>query len=334
MQTIQNPIQTASSPLISFIITTYDLPSEMLRDCLDSILALSLDKDEREIVLIDDGSKVSPFGDLGDFADDILFIRQKNCGLSQARNRGIQCSNGTYLQFVDGDDMLNTQVYDFCIGLLRHHSPDIVTFHLTDKRDVQVPNGHEELMTGSEYMRHHNLRASACGYIFKKALLLNHRFTPDILHEDEEFTPLLFLRADRLIATEARAYYYRQRPSSIMHQNDEQWINRRLTDMRNVLFRLHDRCATLPQEEREALQRRVHQLTMDYLYNVITLTHSCDRLEEVLPPLHERGLFPLPDKNYTTKYIMFRKMVNSSRGRKLLCRMLKGTSPNPSQGGE
>lgn len=323
MQATQTKTHTASEPLISFVITTYDLPSNMLRSCIDSILALSLNKGEREIVLIDDGSKKSPLTDLADYREDILYIRQRNSGLSQARNRGIQCSSGIYLQFVDGDDMLNVQAYNYCLDLLRQHSPDIVTFHLTDKRDVQVPNSHEGPMTGSEYMRHHNLRASACGYLFKKALLLNHRFTPDILHEDEEFTPLLFLRADRLIATDARAYYYRERPSSIMHQNDEQWISRRLSDMRDVLFRLQDRCATLPQEEREGLQRRVHQLTMDYLYNIITLTHSNDQLEDALPLLHERGLFPLPDKNYTAKYAMFRKMVNSSRGRKLLCRMIR-----------
>lgn len=318
MQITPSKKPTTPEPLISFIITSYNLPISMLNECLDSILALSLSKGEREIVFIDDGSAESPLGELSNYTDDIIYIRQSNSGLSEARNRGIQYSSGTYLQFVDGDDMLNPTAYDYCLALLRGHNPDIVTFHLTEKRHSQKTPVNEGPMTGSEYMRHHNLRASACGYIFRKALLLGHRFTPGILHEDEEFTPLLFLRADRLFTTDAQAYYYRHRSSSIMHNKDEEWITKRLDDTLGVLFRLNDRSATLPQAERDALLRRVHQLTMDYLYNVITLTHSEERLDEALSKLRERGLFPLPAKDYTIKYAMFRRMVNNRQGRKLL----------------
>lgn len=290
----------------------------MLRECLNSILALSLNKSEREIVFIDDGSATSPLNELSSYADDIIYIRQSNSGLSEARNRGIQYSSGTYLQFVDGDDKLNPTAYDYCLSLLRSHDPDIVTFHLTENLHSQKTPICNGPMTGSEYMRHHNLRASACGYIFRRTLLLGQRFTPGILHEDEEFTPLLFLRADRLFSTDAQAYYYRPRGSSIMHKKDEQWVTKRLDDTLGVLFRLNERSATLPQAEREALQRRVHQLTMDYLYNVITLTHSKTLLEEALDKLHSQGLFPLPAKNYTMKYALFRRMVNSRNGRRLL----------------
>ena len=49
-----------AQPLVSFIIAYYDLPVQMLGACIDSILALSLPSEEREIIVIDDGSKVSP----------------------------------------------------------------------------------------------------------------------------------------------------------------------------------------------------------------------------------------------------------------------------------
>ena len=45
-------------PLISFILTYYNLPVEMLIECIESILALSLQADEREIIVVDDGSKI------------------------------------------------------------------------------------------------------------------------------------------------------------------------------------------------------------------------------------------------------------------------------------
>ena len=35
---------------ISFIIPYYNVPTDMLRECIESILALSLQADEREII--------------------------------------------------------------------------------------------------------------------------------------------------------------------------------------------------------------------------------------------------------------------------------------------
>ena len=58
-------------PLVSFIITYYNLSPLLLHECIDSILALSLKKEEREIIVIDDGSRVAPVDELKDIlADD------------------------------------------------------------------------------------------------------------------------------------------------------------------------------------------------------------------------------------------------------------------------
>lgn len=42
--------------LVSFIITTYNLPPDRLEECIGSIMKLSLNPKEREIILVDDGS--------------------------------------------------------------------------------------------------------------------------------------------------------------------------------------------------------------------------------------------------------------------------------------
>ena len=47
-------------PLISFIITYYNLPPAMLRECMGSIAGLNLNRHEREIILVDDGSAANP----------------------------------------------------------------------------------------------------------------------------------------------------------------------------------------------------------------------------------------------------------------------------------
>ena len=323
MQTSQPTPSIGKTPLVTFIVTYYNLQPQLLDECLDSILALSLNKDEREIIVVDDGSTQSPLEAIQSKLDDITYIRQRNSGLSAARNLGIEASRGSYLQFVDGDDKLNSVVYEHCLDLVRYKDPDIVLFHLTDKEEREVPLSYEGPMEGAEFMRHNNLRASACGYIFKKKTLVNLRFTSGILHEDEEFTPQLFLRAEKVYATKARAYYYRKRTHSITQEDNKKWVLQRLSDTRGVLYRLAEMSDTLPAAEREAMQRRIDQLTMDYLYNVITLTHNVRFLEKCVNELTQKGLFPLPDKDYTQKYKWFRRITSSRQGRRLLCMLLK-----------
>ena len=97
-------LHSISAPLISFIVTYYNIPIDMLRECIESIVNLSLTYEEREIILIDDGSDVVPLDELIDYRDQIIYLRHKNMGLSDARNKGIDICKGKYIQFVDADD--------------------------------------------------------------------------------------------------------------------------------------------------------------------------------------------------------------------------------------
>ena len=171
-------------------------------------------------------------------------------------------------------------------------------------------------------MHNNNLRASACGYIFKKNLLVNLRFTKGILHEDEEFTPQLIIRADKVYNTKVQAYFYRKRKESITHNKDKRWKLKRLQDTEQVIKSLQDKADLMPAKDRVAMLRRVAQLTMDYIYNIIILTRDEQYLNHVLLRLEKRGLFPLPKKNYTRKYKLFSIMINSKAGRKILIHTL------------
>lgn len=306
------------NPLVSFIVTAYNLPTELLEECLRSILQLSLNPKEREIILIDDGSDSCPLTHLSKIQDDILYVRQNNMGPSMARNRGIQIAMGKYIQFVDGDDCLLRAPYEHCLDIVRYHNPDIVYFEETTKPKVEIPFSYSEPISGRSFLHNNNLRVSECSYIFKRSLLQNLRFTPGILHEDEEFTPLLFLRAESIIVTPSKAYFYRVRKGSIVHSTDKRHNLRRLSDTEKVIFHLQEIASTMPEGDRIALNRRIAQLTMDYLYNIIVITNNPRRLEKTIGRLHEKGLFPLPDKNYTRKYNMFRKAINSHLGRRML----------------
>jgi len=312
------------TPLVSFIITYYDLPATMLRECIDSIRALSLRPYEREIIVVDDGSSMSPLTQLSDCLDDIVYVRQRNGGLSAARNMGIRTAAGQYLQFVDGDDLLLANAYEHCLDLVRYEQPDMVLFSLTAKNDEKTVAVYDDStkMSGTEFMRRQNIRGSACGYLFKRTALSELRFTTGILHEDEEFTPLLLLRADTVMSTNAQAYLYRQRPHSITTDTNIRHRLKRLNDAQQILFRLTRTADTLPTEGRLALRRRVHQLTMDYIYNVILLTRSRHYLNRKLEELKRKSIYPLPEREYTRKYNWFRRMANSSIGLSILMRVI------------
>ena len=295
----------------------------MLCECIDSILALSLRPFEREIIIVDDGSNVSPMNGLMQYGDEIIYIRQKNSGLSVARNNGIEMARGEYLQFVDSDDHLIQVPYEHCLDLIRLNvGIDMVMFDFTSTATKETSYKDSEVITGSEYMLKNNIHATAWGYLFKRATLSELRFTPGIWHEDEEFTPQLLIRAEHVCTTDAKAYYYYKHKGSITTHNDDESKTKRFNDIRGVLDRLQYLCDRVPQSDRVALQRRVAQLTMDYIYQVIIQQRSQKALNACINELNSKGLFPLPDRDYSQKYIWFRKMTNSRLGRTILLNTL------------
>ena len=308
--------------IVSFILTYYNQPVKMIRECLDSILALSLRPYEREIIIIDDGSQESPMNELMKYGDDITYIRQKNKGLSEARNLGIRMASGAYLQFIDADDMLNQAAYEHGLDLVRYYQPEMVVFDFCNKPTHGSTFEDSEPMTGTELMKNHNIHGSACGYIFSRSILGSLRFTPSIYHEDEEFTPQLLLHANRILRTNAQAYVYRKHKGTITSKKDKRSKIKRFNDKHYVITSLQQLSQSLPYNEQEAMQRRVAQLTMDYIYNVIVQTRSRHYLDRKLSILRREGLFPLPDKAYTTKYKWFRRLTNSNFGLNLLVRVL------------
>lgn len=281
---------------ISFIIAYHNEPLTMLRECLSSICSLNdVDKD---IIVIDDGSLVSPVDCVMSIDDGIRFVRQDNQGLSAARNHGIDCATGDYIQFVDADDKLTPQYADV-IKTLEHHCPDVLQFRFIREDSISSKSLRITFDgTGRQRLCEYNLRAAACAYVFRRDILQGVRFVKGIYHEDELFTPLLFLNAERIIDTDAQAYYYRQREESITTTRSNSKIQKRLDDTVYVIKALRD-------VHDEALARRIAQLTMDYMYNVVKLTgnftdfkHRCNRLREL-------SLLPLPVKCYSVKYMLF-----------------------------
>lgn len=308
---------------VSFIIPAYNLPIDLLRECILSILALSLSAEERQIIVVDDGSEYSPILELLDLANDILYIRQANGGLSKARNMGLKVATGDYIQFVDGDDRLLQNPYEHCLDIIRFQDPDVVLFSSTSIGMGKNSFSAEGPFSGVEWMHNHNLQGSACTCVFKKSVLGGLRFSENLLHEDEEFVPLLMLKAERVFQSNSVAYFYRKRTDSIINKVDSSHRQQLLDDMEKVIYRLQDVSGRLNHSEKQALERRIAQLTMDYLYNVMRDTHDKEMVHAAMVRLEKRGLYPLPQKAYTKKYMLFRALMQSALGRNILIRLVR-----------
>ena len=323
-QQTHTQIQKAQ-PLVTFIVTYYNLPIPMLCECINSILALSLSADEREIIVFDDGSESSPMNGLMQYGTDIIYVRQQHQGVSVARNNALYMAHGQYIQFVDGDDYLIKEPYECCLNLIRNNlDVEVIIFDFTqDASDTTITHRDIIKTSGTEYMNSHNLQGAIWCKLFRQSVRGQLEFTPNIRYgEDEEFTPQLLIRAEVVYATPFKAYYYRKHQASVIQQKDGSSKERRLDDNLQVIRHLHYLADRMPNNDRLALNRRVAQLTMDYLYNTIMLHQSLSTLNAAIDTLRQDGLFPLPDRDYTAKYTWFRRLSNSSIGRILLLHSL------------
>lgn len=89
---------------ISVIIPTYNR-YETLKRALRSVFAQTYQPSE--VIVIDDGSNDETYKIIDDFPS-IIYYRQKNAGVSAARNQGIKISRYEWIAFLDSDDEYQT----------------------------------------------------------------------------------------------------------------------------------------------------------------------------------------------------------------------------------
>ena len=314
-----------TKPLISFIITTYNLSAHYLLRCIDSVFSSSLNQDEFEIVLVDDGSKIKILPELKQYQNLIRYIYQDNKGASGARNTGIDHAKGEYIQFIDGDDYLLTKPYNYCIDILKQEEPQLLLFKYTKNKEHEGSYKRSKSTTGADYMFHNNLQLSVDTSILKRNILDGLRFSCGRLNEDEEFMPLLLLRAKNFIAIDANAYFYETRQESCSNNIGITILKKRLEDTKNILLHFNKLIPTLSNKERLALERRTAQLTMDYIYNTIKYLNDYNELVHRINELRKYHLFPLKNRYYTTKYYLFRALTLSTLGYKILFKLIVKT---------
>ena len=101
---------------ISVIVPVYNI-KDYVEVCLQSIINQTYTN--LEIILVNDGSTDGSLFVCEKYQrldDRIIIVNQENQGLVAARKSGLKIATGEYTSFVDGDDYIEHDYYDYLIG--------------------------------------------------------------------------------------------------------------------------------------------------------------------------------------------------------------------------
>jgi len=91
-----------AQPLVSIIIPAYNCHA-YIGEALNSVL--NQDYPHKQIIVVNDGSTDATMQVLQAFGDRIDIVDQHNQGPAAARNTGLDKARGSYVSFLDGDDI-------------------------------------------------------------------------------------------------------------------------------------------------------------------------------------------------------------------------------------
>jgi glycosyltransferase involved in cell wall biosynthesis len=94
-------------PTVSVLIPAYNCAT-YIGNTLESVLGQTWP--QLEVVVVDDGSEDATATEAGRFTPaGVRLIRQRNSGAAAARNTAFRNSTGTYIQFLDADDLIDPE---------------------------------------------------------------------------------------------------------------------------------------------------------------------------------------------------------------------------------
>ena len=207
-------------PEISVIIPVYKAES-YLADCIDSVLAQTFS--DFELILVDDGSPDGCADICREYEKKdgrIRFLRQENQGQAAARNHAMTIARGTWICFVDSDDVIHHQYLQILYeGAMQWQVPVSMCRYVEGS---SMPEGFqdpcraeftllsmEEVPLTELYDREEYPGWVACTKLVRRDIVEDYPFTEGRVFEDNEAVSRWICRAGSLASTESQLYYYR-----------------------------------------------------------------------------------------------------------------------------
>lgn len=209
--------------MISIIVPVYNV-EPFLHQCIDSILCQT--HQDIEVLLIDDGSSDK----CGEICDEyarvdrrIRVFHTENRGLSVARNLGLQNARGKYLGFVDSDDWIEPDMYEFLLERLEGANADISVCEVWQeyKEGQQIFNNVQNIIySGIDAIPpliNGRLYNSVWNKLYRRRIWENIGFPEDRNYEDVATLYKVVLNARSVTCGNKLLYHYRKRTKSVSH---------------------------------------------------------------------------------------------------------------------
>ena len=226
-------------PEISVIVPVYNC-EKYLEKCINSILSQTFD--DLELILINDGSSDNSGKICDEFKEKdsrVKIVHQKNMGVSVARNVGLDVSEGKYIGFIDGDDYIESDMYEFLYNNIKKNEAEVaicgianifmknngsekLTRQTSNFSGVKVLNGEKAF---SESLKSKIFSVNPVNKLFDKKLFKGEHFPEGKISEDAFLIPKVLLKANKVVCSSDIKYYYIRHENSITTSNffDKDW---------------------------------------------------------------------------------------------------------------
>lgn len=109
-----------SKPLVSIILTLYEIKPEYLNECLASILAQTYDN--IEVIAINDCSPTIDYDYITELSPKIkLYKNEVNIGMNKSVNKAFSLANGKYIVRLGSDDFFDKTLIEKEVTFLEDH---------------------------------------------------------------------------------------------------------------------------------------------------------------------------------------------------------------------
>lgn len=301
------------NPKVTVIVPVYNVEN-YLYDCITSILGQTYQN--LEIILINDGSTDNSPEIINSFAKTdkrIKIIHQKNSGLSNARNTGLNNATGKYITFVDSDDYIDQRMIEHMTNAINDTQASIVCCsfkevypsgktigfsHGYQAKTFNTPNALRAMLQEQGFM------ISTTMKLFPKEYFKNIEFPEGKLHEDVGTTYKLFLQASKIAYIPNEDYYYVHHEDSIIGK-----FNNHKFDLIELTDRMcNDIDNNYPQLKNITNERRIRARLS--ILRQIPLSHP--KTQELINYLkaHQEYITKNPEANTISKYALKLALFN------------------------
>jgi glycosyltransferase involved in cell wall biosynthesis len=235
-----------------------------------------------EFIVINDGSTDSSAEILTNAARNdhrLILIETLNQGLSTARNTGIAHARGKWITFVDGDDCLAPDIFQYWITQARNQDLDLLIgngyYFDTDPTIQSTPLLHMqpwgEVISGKQWIIRSVEQGEWPHFVWlqfiRRDIITNNKlgFIPNMIHEDILWTTHLALASRRVGFCKRSFYGYRQNPNSLTKSSAQKSLQQRANGYIDIIRELGDIAGKGEPELRRALLRHANHESCHFL---------------------------------------------------------------------